>query len=273
MKKFRGYLICTDCDGTLTDSEGNLSAENADAIRYFQEEGGLFTLATGRFPDHINLFKDQFQINAPIVSLNGTVLYDVYKQEVIHTWTMHKAECIEMLDYIHKNWPQVWEYWTNYSHRESIGYKPMEHKPGDGSLNKLFEGLPEELFKIVIVQPEEITPLIQSDLKKQFGDKFRFDTSWANGLEIQHLNSGKGVAVQYLKKYLDTHIHTTIGIGDYENDISLLEHADIGYAVANALESVKKAADRVTISNNENAIAAVIKELDQSLEERKKDTK
>ena len=153
----------------------------------------------------------------------------------------------------------------NYSYQESIGYKPMEHMPGDGSLEEMVGELPEEMFKIVIVQPEEITPEIQKDLREKFGSRFRFDTSWANGLEIQDINSGKGVAVQYMKEHLKMPLHTTIGIGDYENDISLLQCADIGYAVNNALESVKRVADRVTVSNNENAIAAVIKELEQKI--------
>ena len=69
MNKFKGYLICTDCDGTLTDNEGKVSDANAEAIKYFEEEGGLFTLATGRFPHFANNFKDKFKVNAPIVSL------------------------------------------------------------------------------------------------------------------------------------------------------------------------------------------------------------
>lgn len=263
MDKFKGYLICTDCDGTLTDGEGKLSKENAQAIRYFQQEGGLFTLATGRFPSHIEQFKEQFQINAPIVSMNGTLLYDVYKKETIHKWTAGKSDCKELFDYIHRNWNQVWEYWINYSEHDSIGYKPMEHEPGDGSLEELFEELPEEIFKIVIVQPEEVTYSLQKDLREHFGDKFRFDTSWPNGLEIQNVHSGKGVAVQYMKEHLNADIHTTVGIGDYENDISLLECADMGYAVANALDCVKGAADCITVSNNESAIAAVIKDLEK----------
>lgn len=69
MGKFTGYLICTDCDGTLTYEPGKVSEENAQAIRYFQQEGGVFTLATGRFPDHAELFQDKIQMNAPMVEV------------------------------------------------------------------------------------------------------------------------------------------------------------------------------------------------------------
>lgn len=80
---FDGYLICTDCDGTLTDSQSELSDENIEAIRYFQKEGGLFTLATGRYPKYVNRFKDQFDPNTYLVMGNGTMLLAPVKAEGI----------------------------------------------------------------------------------------------------------------------------------------------------------------------------------------------
>lgn len=270
MDKFKGYMICTDCDGILTNNEVQVSKENAEAIRYFQDEGGLFTLATGRTPEHINQFKDIFQINAPMVSLNGAAIYDVYEQKLIHKATMKKSDCEELFNYINTNWREVWEYWLSYTCFESVGYKPQEHPAGDKTLKEMFDKLPDELYKILIMQPEEVTPLIQKDLKEKFGDRFHFDTSWANGLEIQDINSGKGMAVQYMKEHLNVGIHTTVGIGDYENDISLLEWTDIGYAVENAIDSVKAVADRVTVSNNDSAIAHIIKELERDIDEKRR---
>lgn len=265
MNKFKGYLICTDCDGTLTDSNVKVSEENAKAIKYFQDEGGLFTLATGRFADHVNLFKEQFEVNAPMVSLNGTALFDTKSQQLIESWTMNTEECRELLHYINLNWRDVYEYWLNYSHHESTGFKPMDCEPGDKSLDELMDSMPEGMYKIVTIQPEEITKKMQADLREKFGDRFRFDSSWPEGLEVQAIDSGKGVAVQFMKEHLDADIHTTVGIGDYENDITLLECADIGYAVSNAIDSVKAVADKVTVSNNESAIAAIIKDLEEKL--------
>ena len=77
------------------------------------------------------------------------------------------------------------------------------------------------------------------------------------------MDSGKGIAVEYLKKHINHHIHTTIGVGDQENDISLLQNCDIGYAVGNAKENVKKLADRVTVPNTESAIKAIVEDLDK----------
>lgn len=269
MGKFTGYLICTDCDGTLTYEPGKVSDENAQAIKYFQEEGGLFTLATGRFPDHIEMFQDKIQINAPMVSLNGTLLYDTENQAVINKWGTPTEEYYNILVYVLENYPAVWDFWMNGVLKDgsfgSVGYNPADHVPGDDSLKKTLEEFPKEMLKMVIASPAENTVKMQKDLKEKFGDRFRFDTSWAEGLEIQRIDSGKGVAVQYMKEHLEIDIHTTVGVGDFENDITLLECSDIGYAVDNAIPRVKEIADRITVSNKEHALASIIKELERGI--------
>lgn len=269
MGKFTGYLICTDCDGTLTYEPGKVSDENAQAIKYFQEEGGLFTLATGRFPDHAELFRDKIQINAPMVSLNGTLLYDTRNKGLVHKWGTPTEEFYSVLSYVRENYSELWNFWMNGEYADgtfgSVGYDLAEHVSTDDSLRKVLEVFPNEMLKMVMSGPAEVVSRLQLDLKKKFGDNFRFDTSWAEGLEMQQIDSGKGVAVQYLKKHLDVEIHTTVGIGDFENDITLLECADIGYAVDNAIDCVKNIADRITVSNQEHALAAVIKDLERGM--------
>lgn len=54
----------------------------------------------------------------------------------------------------------------------------------------------------------------------------------------------------------------TVAIGDYNNDISMFKAAKVGIAVANACEEAKAAADFVTVSNEESAIARVIYDLE-----------
>lgn len=267
MGKFTGYLICTDCDGTLTYEPGKVSQENAEAIRYFQKEGGLFTLATGRFPDHAKLFEGQFKVNAPIVSLNGAVIYDEKRDRIIKTWHMNRKKTLELLTYVNDNWKEAETYWVNTISKdgkfESAHFDSKEHKGEPKALARFMDSLDSEPLKILLFQNENITLKLQKDLKEKFGEDFIFDLSWPEGIEVNSAHSGKGAAVRYMKEHLGIDIHTTLGIGDYENDISLLECADIGYAVGNAIPYVKKIADRITVKNTENAIARIIMELGQ----------
>jgi hydroxymethylpyrimidine pyrophosphatase-like HAD family hydrolase len=58
----------------------------------------------------------------------------------------------------------------------------------------------------------------------------------------------------------------TVAVGDYENDLDMIKMAGIGYAVANACPALKAIADRITVSNDEHAIAKIIDDLDKELE-------
>lgn len=289
MGKFDGVLICTDCDGTLTDANGELSKENARAIQYFQEEGGRFTLSTGRFPEYVYKYAEQIKVNAPVISLNGVMLYELETKRKLCDFSMDARDGMRVLQYLNDNWKGIWEYWLNFSGTDSACYKPLEDKfesetlktePGmiescndlweEGQGRKEFHAMekiiPDKIAKIVFVMPEDMLRPVQKDLREKFGDKFNFDSSWANGLEMQWIQSSKGIAVEKLKEYIGD-IQLTVCVGDYDNDISMLKIADISYAVGNAIDEVKEIADRVTVTNNENAIAEIINELEHEVKQ------
>ena len=82
MKKFDGYLFCSDWDGTLSYN-GEVSRENVEAIKYFQENGGLFTISTGRHYLYMRDFYDLVKPNTALISLCGTLIYDEEQSRII----------------------------------------------------------------------------------------------------------------------------------------------------------------------------------------------
>ena len=62
-------------------------------------------------------------------------------------------------------------------------------------------------------------------------------------------------------------VRVIVGVGDYENDVTLIRMADIGYAVDNAAPEAKAAADRITVKNDEHAIARIIEALEKEIRE------
>ena len=102
-------------------------------------------------------------------------------------------------------------------------------------------------------------------MRNNYGDKYKVERSWNTGVEIYNVCSGKGESVNLIKANLPN-IKTTVGIGDYENDISLLALADIGYAVGNSVEEAISAADvLVPVDNSHSAVAWVITDLKRRL--------
>lgn len=251
MKNFSDILLCSDFDGTLY--KGNVSDEDAKAIRYFQEHGGAFTLSTGRFP---NVFEDKkitnISLNAPIICMNGSLIYDVENNKKIFESFM-SSDIIEIIRKI-------------CEHPEDIDdiniYLPTSDDNCDvakffsDQLDMIKPLVDRHIYKVVIhinkIRCEEIYKRIISLLPEKFG----ISRSWAAGVEIQNAASTKGISARKVANMLGR--KTLICVGDYENDISMIKEADIGYAVANACESLKKIADRVTNAKVGGAIAEII---------------
>ncbi len=250
MGKFTGILIATDLDGTLV-ADGKVSKENADAIRYFQKEGGLFTLATGRYASHIREnFGDVMDFNMCIMTVNGTVLYDMNTDKKIRVSKTDKDSLSKVLTYSMDNFRDKIQFINICDEDESYKY--------EGTVER------DTCKCVYVLKDEEGAIALRDALRERYSHTYNVERSWPIGVEIYSKNSGKGEAIEYIRKELYPEIKTVICVGDYENDVTMLEVADIGYAVQNATDEAKKAADRITdVDNRNHAIAWIIDRLDK----------
>ncbi|MBR7040472.1 MAG: HAD family hydrolase [Clostridia bacterium] len=255
MGRYDGYLILADYDGTLADRSGQVSPENVEAIKQFQREGGFFTIASGRSPDFIRNVAEKVPLNAPVIALNGGAIVDPESFEVIERIGGNDEFVRDYLSLID---PEI-SFETHLWHSSCVN---AVWKKGEGDPESSVRGWEPPVYKAIFV---EYTPELALELKDRakarFGDKYLIERSWPVGLEMLPAFSGKGNAAKLVKRLMGGRVHTLIGMGDYENDVSLLSAADIGVAVGNALENVKQAADKITVPNHEHAVRQVILEL------------
>ena len=92
--------------------------------------------------------------------------------------------------------------------------------------------------------------------------KFDFVRSEKTLFEILPKGVTKGAGLVKLSEYLGVDMDKTVAIGDFDNDVAMLEAAKLGIAVSNASKSALNAADIVTVSNEEHAIARVIRDIE-----------
>ena len=253
MGKFDKILICSDLDGTLRNSNALISDENIKAINYFKENGGLFTLCTGRNHQYAeDLKKEGLEVNTVLVTLNGAAIYDPSKGKLVYENFMDKTRLNDIKNFVCQNS----DFLSEITIHSDIPYKN-------------FSDLPEEsnLYKIVFkTKSSDYTHMVKEKLKNIFGDENYFiTTSWPEGIEILDKKSTKGECVKIIRNQIHKDLKKIICVGDYENDISMLLEADISYAVENAIPEVKKAADYVTVSNDKHAVARIIEETEQKL--------
>ena len=290
MGKFDGVLLCSDIDATLLLKE-NFPEENVKAIKYFQENGGRFTLATGRLFDFLDKYSHLVVPNAPFISMNGTVIVDKSTDEVLFDCPLD-ADPGRMVEETMRALPYLLcayvfpmgrsiivkrtedDLFEAASPMENVPLLPGAPPPNDertkkyaknaDELNKIF-GYPERnIYKVVFTSQDENCEEVKAAIMERFSD-FSVFRSWARGIEVQSPLADKGKGARKLAEILGD-VKLLVCAGDYENDISMIKEADIGYAVANAHPSVKAVADRITKREClEGAVAEIIYDLDREL--------
>lgn len=252
MGKFDGILLVTDLDGTLIQNDRTISKENGDAIHYFQSEGGIFTVATGRYPDFLQNYADRFNVNSCVIGLNGNIIFDVYKEKTLYVSRMSSGAFGPVVEDIVKTYPEDVRFVDINDDTESYTY--------DGTIRR-------DACKCVIVcKNEEGALKIKKDLIQKYGHLYSFERSWNIGLEFYDINSGKGMCIDYMLKNICPGVKKVVCVGDYENDVSMIKRADIGYAIKGSTVASLGVADRITgVDNDNHAIAWIIKELEKEV--------
>ena len=186
---FSDILLTVDYDRTLTAPDSTIPERNIEAIRYFIDNGGAFTVNTGRSMPMALAFADKVPVNAPLLLYNGSAAYDTAKKEIcfMHEIKMDLwktvGELLEMfpdlvvevqaLDkhYIFKPNP-AWEAFSANNCPYAIAQWGQDLGPflkfslygeiRDISVDHLFHGTPEEIARM-----DEAQELVQ----KTYDDK------------------------------------------------------------------------------------------------------
>ena len=267
MGKFDGILFCTDLDGTLLKNDGTISQENIDAIEYFKREGGRFTFITGRMPFFASHVYNAIKPNAPFGCVNGGGLYDHIEQKYI--WTCEMGDDVEeLIRAIDESLPevgiQVNTFSNTYFCKENLTMQYFREATGLENLVCHYTEVTDPIGKIIFgsEDDDEILEIERILRSHPLAQNFDFVRSERTLFEILPKGIGKGTTITKLCQYLGIDPNKTIAIGDYNNDITMFRAAKIGIAVSNACDDAKAAADLTTVSNEEHAIAQVIRDLE-----------
>ena len=202
---------------------------------------------------HFDKFREAFLPNAPICAYNGALIVDTDGKVLSESFL--GADALSAAGEIIKS-----GVFTN----RFVIYTKENGDPCDCDMTDFVEN-PEKYeamhhYKLVFVgASEEETLRGQKLAAKLLPEGYSAVRSWPVGLEILKNSASKGKALNFMKSRLGALL--AVAAGDYENDAEMITAADIGYAVENAVPSVKAIADRITVSAKESAIAKIIEEL------------
>lgn len=268
MNTFDGILICTDLDGTLFQTGGcSVSKENIDAIRYFQQNGGTFTFITGRMPYFSEKAYNAIQPNAPFGCINGGGIYDHRTQQYVWTRPI-PLSVLELVKYIDEQMPdmgiQINCFEKLYFRKDNLAGQHFRMVTGLPLCLCSYEDIDKPFAKVVFCdhRPQEIERLAALLHAHPLADQFDFIHSEQSLYEILPKGISKGDVLPRLCEHLQLSMDKTVTVGDYHNDVSMLRAAKAGVAVANACDEAKAAAKYVTVSNDQHAIAQIIRDIE-----------
>ena len=267
MGKFDGILFVTDLDGTLLDDNKKISEENKKAIKYFENEGGLFTFITGRIPFGTRMILEQFVPKIPFGCMNGGGIYDYSKKELLWCNTLPDS-ALDVVEFVDKNFPHMGIELTSsersYFHRKNKYAEEHRLMELFDDINCHYSEIEEKLVKIIFIDKAQRMPALISAIKNHPRYlEFNFVASDPKYYELLPKNSNKGNLLIKMAELLGIDIKRTISAGDNDNDVQMLKTSGVSFAVSNASEKAKKAADFITVSNEEHAIARIIEDLDK----------
>jgi Cof subfamily protein (haloacid dehalogenase superfamily) len=250
-------------DGTLLDSNGKVSEENQRAIQDFIEKGGKFGVATGRSQLNIVSFLKGISVNTPCILYNGGGLYDFETKEFLDISELSKKKLIIYLHHCLKQYPNVViQIYTSdmcfvVSSKELANPAVIEdHQPC--TFCQIEEIMDKPWIKILFcAKPDELKSMEEKIVKFELEQDVNWVFSSEIYLEFLPKDTSKGSMLKKLREYMCGG-YKIYAVGDFNNDKEMLQAADVGIAVKNALPGVKDVADRITVSNDENAIADII---------------
>ena len=254
----RKKYIFVDFDGTIIDHGTNSIPESTkEAIRLLQENGHEIILNTGRGPSLFYGVEKELNIGSYIAS-NGR--YVVHDDEVIYHKAIEKEVVNSLVELAYKSkidiaFSSANDYVinskfdslsNNFSDTFHLKYPEVKHN----------YHLNNDIYQINLFYNK-------SDYKK-FEELFptlHFNFSNSYGLDVNEKGGLKELGIKVFEDKLGMSVEDTIAIGDGHNDISMVQYANIGIAMGNAVKELKEAADIITDDVDKDGFYNVFKKL------------
>ncbi len=267
---FKDIIIYSDMDGTLLKSWGPgvvpVAPEcNIKSIKRFIDEGGHFSIASGRDHKTIMCFFN-YNLNMPIVQSNGTVVYDYANKKIIASEYLSIEEKKEIIDLCHKNKKYylccgtidgIYQVDFNDERDSTLKDYDRKHVSLDFCMNN-------NLCKLCyVVDPEKMNNLKEDVDKFVCRKNINALQSGPNYLELFSANADKGKGILKAIEKTGTKDKKLVCIGDYYNDEAMLKIADIKVCPDNAPDEIKAMCDFVVANNNVGAIDDLINKLEK----------
>ena len=260
-------LLALDLDGTLTNSQKEITPYTHNVLEEAQQRGIKIVLASGRPLEGIRPLAEILhltQYSGYIMAFNGGLIVECKTNRHLSENYLNPSFYPLLYEKCHRKGFAILTYLNGHIVSEDINNKYVQHNAMRNrmpllQLDNLLQQItfPEPKW-LVVGEAEELSKL-EKELQTLLHNELNIYRSEPYFLEILPHGIDKANGLKFITNYLSIQAHDILACGDSYNDINMLRYAGFGIAMANANKEVKEAADYITLSNDENGVAYALK--------------
>jgi Cof subfamily protein (haloacid dehalogenase superfamily) len=255
-------LIALDVDGTLLRDDHVLTEAIREAVQETAVRGAQIVLCTGRGPSGALPILSELGLGGTVITHNGAATIKSEDRSIINEFAMEPGQLIEFVRYCR-------EHGLHFDVNTAFDIMVEQLTPEAALMYSRFHAEPivwnfEQDFPQGLVKFTAAGPKAQLDLvEKEWG-------GWSNSLkairsgdlfiDVHHMEANKGMALQQLAESRGIEPRRILAIGNYYNDMTMLQYAGMGIAMGNSPDAVKQAAKAVAPSNSEDGVAYALRQ-------------
>ncbi|MFR8104346.1 MAG: Cof-type HAD-IIB family hydrolase [Clostridia bacterium] len=282
-------LVAIDLDGTLLNSNGEVSIENKKAIEEAMRRSVKIVIASGRVTSSVENIAKEIGTSKYIISGNGSLVYDTEQKEILYNKYIKKEKILEIIQICEENSIYYSIYTEDAILTKSLNYsvlvyhkensKKAEEKKTIINIVKdcyqyvkeskknnflkiticddnpiIFQGIMRKLKSISDIDVLEVAHMSRKTIKSGT-EEIPVEYYYT---EITSKNVDKWYAIEFLMQKLKIQKEDVMAIGDNINDKKMIEEAGLGIAMGGSTPQLTEIANMVVSDNNSNGVAEAI---------------
>lgn len=267
-------LVVLDLDGTLLNSQKEISEANLSVLKALLDQGIYVTLSTGRAYSSAKQYFNYLSFEIPIILQNGALIYVPGTGKVIRKITLNGKLAKSIVYEIRKIGNRYFVFTDFFKEPDMFTdiepygtpFDPYVHMNEEriARVKNVEDYIGKEVAEVeMICRKREIQVLFEkvSSYSQAFSSIISSEIDGMTFLEIFGPNCSKSNALGYLQRNLNIPMERIMFIGDNYNDMDIMDTVGLSISMKNAPEEVKKHADSVTLSNDEDGVAYALKKI------------
>ena len=264
-------LIAVDLDGTLLNSRKELTPRTREALTRAAEKGVHIVPATGRTFGGVPEMVRALPFVRYGICINGGSVWDSRIDGAIHTAEIPYERAEEIFDYVEqfhtmydcyvdgwgKSDRKFFDHLLDYVDEDVVKIIKATRSPVD-NFREYIRNLHHDIQKIILFFRDlEVHDRMIVKIREDLPD-MAVTAALPCNIELNNKDANEGAALRILCEHLGFGPENAMACGDGGNDQSMIEAAGLGVVMANGTQELKNVADYITMSNDEDGVAAAI---------------